>query len=791
MRKVWQSESFFPRDLPEREWVEFHADGFSRPVTGVVFRRGSVLPGMPLGALGTGFISLGTDGTLDYYSTIFNAFMERHVRTMAYLNPVPGENADLWIRRPLVPTKRLPFLGLAVGGRTWVLTTRDVTFRIPELSRTTDIQYWGHYPVADLQFETGAPVEVNLRAWVPFLPGCAVESNTPGAVFEVRLRNATRQVQEGTVALSFHGPREYEAGGRAEYVREDVRGTFSGVVVRSHGAPNELSYALGVIEDMPLRCGGELTGIGWRGIASELPRPRSEDGASSIAVDFQLQPRACRTIRFALVWYAPFWQAEGRVPFPDGSEPFQPGRRYITHSRLLNMYAARFRGALDVARYLAGNHERLLSRILAWQQVVYSEEKIPGWLRDSLVNIFHVLAQESFWVRNEDSSHWWGAEGFFGVDESLIACPQVACMANDQSGEWPVNLFFPELARNKLRCFKRYQKESGQTPSTLGPGCEPDECWYDQQLTVDGQAYVHMVDRIWQATGDDSVLEEFYTSVRNGLRFMQTVDADGDGLLEVLGNNQYYDYWPTMAGPAVHISGYWLATLRIGERMARKVGDDEFAAECADWFKRGSRSLERKLWNERTGSYLVYHQPETGARSDSILSDQLIGQWFAHLHGLPRVFPEEKVRTVLETIWSHNVKAASFGVRTAVRPDLSADREGFYSQNQCPSYSTLVPAMVMIWNGDRRRGLELIHSVWRKMVLEKSMAWDMPCQLTPEGEVAFGLEYYHNTMLWTLPAAIFGHDIARFRSPEGLVGRIVAAASFTGAGDGVSGGSQG
>ena len=67
----------FPTDLPGLEWVDFEAEGFRSPVTGVVYRDGSAERGVPLGALGTGFIALGTDGTLDYYSTIFNAYLER------------------------------------------------------------------------------------------------------------------------------------------------------------------------------------------------------------------------------------------------------------------------------------------------------------------------------------------------------------------------------------------------------------------------------------------------------------------------------------------------------------------------------------------------------------------------------------------------------------------------------------------------------------------------------------------------------------------------------------------
>jgi len=88
-----------------------------------------------------------------------------------------------------------------------------------------------------------------------------------------------------------------------------------------------------------------------------------------------------------------------------------------------------------------------------------------------------------------------------------------------------------------------------------------------------------MVDRCWQVTGDDVILEEYYPSVKAAVNFTKTVDQDGDGLVEVKGSNQYYDCWPTMAGAAIHVSGYWLATLRIAERMAEKMEDTAFAAK--------------------------------------------------------------------------------------------------------------------------------------------------------------------------------------------------------------------
>ena len=65
-------------------------------------------------------------------------------------------------------------------GRVWIRRNDKIA---------ESIDYWGHYPIVDMQYKTDAPVEVGLRAWAPFIPGDAKTSNTPGAVFEVHLKN--------------------------------------------------------------------------------------------------------------------------------------------------------------------------------------------------------------------------------------------------------------------------------------------------------------------------------------------------------------------------------------------------------------------------------------------------------------------------------------------------------------------------------------------------------------------------------------------------------------------------
>ena len=62
----------FPSSRHQADWAEFNAEGYSRPVTGVIY-RGDPRPdsGVPLGGLATGCLDLDADGRLGH-STIFS-----------------------------------------------------------------------------------------------------------------------------------------------------------------------------------------------------------------------------------------------------------------------------------------------------------------------------------------------------------------------------------------------------------------------------------------------------------------------------------------------------------------------------------------------------------------------------------------------------------------------------------------------------------------------------------------------------------------------------------------------
>jgi len=113
------------------------------------------------------------------------------------------------------------------------------------------IRYWGHYPVADLEFETGAPISVGLRAWRPSCRGCA-RLQHPGRGIRGAFTQPHRRPPAGTLAFNFPGPNRHEAGSD-EFTRAEIAEDFRGVLVRSLGG---VEYLLGVLGEGGARCGG-------------------------------------------------------------------------------------------------------------------------------------------------------------------------------------------------------------------------------------------------------------------------------------------------------------------------------------------------------------------------------------------------------------------------------------------------------------------------------------------------------------------------------------------------------
>ena len=758
--------TIFPTDLPERQWSTFAAEGFRSPVTGVI-HRGTNPPvcGVPLGGIDTGCIDLEADGTLGYV-TAFNSFVPH--------------------RGPL----HAPFLGLSVGLQAWVLTTLDLRYRddiqwrdlgkwrlYKGLRTAAEIHCWGHYPVADFEFVTDAPVTVGLRAWAPFVPGDAATSNTPAGMFEVHLRNATTEAQKGTLAFSFPGPSEEESG-TAPLRRRPLSGKIRGVSVGNRQA----GFALAAVGESAVRTGGELgsDGTAWASIEDRLPFAVRQPGAS-VAVDFNLVPREQRIVRFVLAWHSPVWMGSGSMT--GGGNPY-------THQ-----YAARHGNAAAAARFLARGHASVLKRILAWQQAIYSDTGTPGWLHDTLVNILHLIPETSVWAQGKPPVGAWcrPEDGLFGLSESPRWCPQIECIPCSFYGNLPLVYFFPALALSTLRGYRAYQYANGAAPFIWGdprPDNNPYEMTlpspgYDHkpQATLDGPCYAEMVDKLWRRTGDPAVLAEFYDSVkRNTIYTMNLRPGSGAaGIVSMPAGNEGQDWYENcdLFGIVPHIGGVHLAQVRIAHRMATAAGDGDFALQCERWLAEGSEVMEREAW---AGThYMLFTEPETGRRSDIVMAYQLDGEWMARFHGLPGVFKPDRVATTLKTLKATSVTMSPFGAVTFCRPTaqrLTGEdwNPGYWGSHGVAPVGTFMLAMTWMYEGEREFGIDLARRTVKE-VISRGWYWDWPVCIDSADGPRYGFDYYQLMILWSLPAAFAGEDLAGPCRPGGLVDRVLAAAS--------------
>lgn len=789
-------DRLFPADLPS-QWQTFNAHGLKNPACGIVYRRANRPPsGMPLGAIDTGRLDLQPNGTFGF-CTIYNSICPQ--------------------RGPL----DMPFLGMSVGDQVWLLCDPPGTYgeyMFAGMNTPADIHYWGHYPIADIEFETrGSPVSVGLRAWAPFLPGDSVTSNTPVAFFDVHLRNSTQTRQAGRLAIEFPGPTHPEAQitahcprqkisavpyghtwvpnppGKAKAERKQVRAKFSGLVVSSSEVKT-IGYSLGVVGDCEVATGGGLfcaddryrSGHAWAKIGTELPFAEETDFGGSVAVPFELLPGEQKVISFVAAWFAPMWLGEGSHTF--------------TH-----MYATRHPDSLSVANFASAAHDALLSRTLAWQDVVYGEQDLPVWLREALLNVLYLFPVNSLWAAARPPIGPWcdPKDGLFGLLDGIVEDPAIEPIPDTFYANAPLVYFFPDLALSTLRGYKAYQFANGAAVWIFGgvvgaaiggyemtAGTEFAMPTPGYQTTTNGPCYVDLVDRYLLRSSDEKALHEFYASVKKNTQYTMSLrPEDGDeGIVSVPSGNVdpenpqnppgfHLEWFESVLwfGMTPHVGGIHLANIRMAQHLAEKVGDTEFAAQCQRWFDGGSKALEEKLW---TGAYYrAYRDDKAGKRSDDVFAYQLDGEWMARFHGIDGVFRKDRLKTTLHAIRQACIDNWNFGAVNLARPTGQLAPNVGYGPNALFVPELYMLAMTYMYAGEKQFGLELARRCVYALNVVNLLTWNQPNLIRADtGDRLFGSHYVQNMMLWALPAAMKGMDISSFCAKGGFVDRIIQAA---------------
>lgn len=735
----------------------------------------------PLGGIGTGTVSLGGRGNLRDWE-IFNRPGKGKILPYTFFSvwakPEGGEAVARIAERRFLP----PYVdgrGLAPAQAYGLPRLADATFR-------------GEYPFAWIGFQDDAlPVELSLCAWNPMIPLDAERSGVPGAVFDWTVTNPGSRPVEVTLALSLCNACGYDGKAELPSRRHALFGQNLNRWVEAEGCRGLAMSTAKHPEDHPqfgsmalLTDWSDVTYLvhwergGWwddlqnfwddfrsDGLLPSRPEsdptPDGQTDVGTLGLRVRLEPGASARLPFYLAWHFP-----NLVNYWNGQEAVK-GRR------LGNWYGRQFQDAQAAAEYLVRERESLLADTAAFHGALF-QSTVPDEVLDAVSSQMSIIRTTTCLRTRDGAFH-----AFEGCNDNAGCCP-MDC-THVWNYEQALAHLYPELERSMRRTdFGVNTSGDGRMEfRTLLPVAS--QTLWGGPPAADGQmGCVLKLYREWKLCGDDDFLRELWPHAKRALQYAwQKWDQDRDGVME---GEQHNTYDIEFYGPNTMMGTLYLAALKAGARMASHLGEDEFAAECERLSAAGSPRHEELLWN---GEFYVQQVlPPTepagglGEGTQSVqasgevryqygagcLSDQLLGQWFAHVVGLGHVLDPDNVRSALRSIHRHNFRRELSAHESCQRTYALNDESGLllctWPNGGRPGYPfpyadevwTGIEYQVaahMIYEGLVDEGLEIVRAVRARHDGLRRNPWD---------EFECGHHYARALASWSLLLALSGFE---------------------------------
>lgn len=653
---------------------------------------------LPLGGIGTGNVAICADGSLRQWqlhnignhggSLPWSLFAIRVSRTEPPMNTVRILQAD-----PIPPSTHTPLV-TDDEVPSW---QREALAQFGGVARTN---FAGTYPFAEISYQDDdLPLSLTLEAFTPLVPLDAATSSIPAAMFTFRIVNTDPVAIHGTLgatlqnAVGWDGVSPIDGVNGAGYggntnrvVREagwttvvmensslaaDAPGSGQMVLAADDsGVPvltqwQHLDEYMAFLDARALNSGTGRLGFERATADPQRHAPRTAAGASSpgrtwntgIGVPFELEPGEAKVVRFVMAWHFP-----NRIV---NFEQFGPSRPEWGSSRfwLGNHYATVFADAQHVFRQVAGDWHGLRNATAAWSGTLAAST-----LDDQTIS--HLAAQLSL-VRSPTcfrtaDGRFFGFEGVLGASTTMWSgqfggsCP-LNC-THVWNYEQALSRTFPDLERSMRETeFDVMQAPEGYLPHRVIAPIYLRQLWDEpiggpEEPALDGMlGAVLKTYREVRTGGGLGWLRHYWPNI---VRLMDHIggkwDVTGTGMLT---GTQPSTHDIDLAGLNTFMGTLWLAALRAGEEMALLLGETDRASAYRETFERASTNYDEALFN---GEYYVQRlqpgDPTDFQWVDGCLSDQLIGQWWAHQLDLGHLLPPEHVRTALTSVVRYNLR---------------------------------------------------------------------------------------------------------------------------------------
>jgi non-lysosomal glucosylceramidase len=685
--------------------------------------------GMPLGGFGAGCIGRAPDGSFNLWHLDGGEHWFGNLPDCQFaLFETDGDQsrAHALAVKPEVDASR-PTAGEPLSAWSWYPASSDK-------KRTGT--YAARYPISTTQYTGVFQAEVSCEAFSPILPGDYQRTSYPVAVFVWTLTNPTNRPLDLSLLLSWRNTTGWFTNTdptAAVTFRDDgsPEHNYVPAIGRSKGHRNtwvEHPGLKGVLLDgeraTPLAEGQGQWCIAtadhlevqrcssWdpSGSGAELWEPFARDGSipdsnndrrsgdsdpasAALAVKCCLEPGASIEIPLVISWDLPV-------------------TAFATGSRALRRYSDFFGGeaggdsgtsAAAIAAEALRDWRDWRVQIEAWQKPVLERSDLPEPLRMALFNELYDLASGgSLWTAAAAGD----PVGQFGVLECLDYAWYESLDVR-LYGSFALLQLWPELDKAVLRSFARAipaadatlrpigwyftqgkgrveaaRKLAGATPHDLGaPNERPFEAtnytaYQDCNLWKDlASDYVLQVWRTFKLApnGPDlGFLAECWPAAIQALTYLKTFDVNNDGLPDNGGApDQTFDDWP-LKGVSAYCGALWIAALEAGLAIAQQLqlelGLDTSGEQrqLGGWLEQSRANFDLLLWNGE------FYKIDAESGTPVVMADQLCGDFYARLLGLPAVVADKRASSALKAIKEscfEGFQGGRLGVANGLRRD--------------------------------------------------------------------------------------------------------------------------
>ncbi|MBN1798724.1 MAG: hypothetical protein JW822_09105 [Spirochaetales bacterium] len=589
------------------------------------------------------------------------------------------------------------------------------------------------------------PLELVQKQFSPVIPGNYKETSYPVAVFEWEIKNPSAQEVTTSVMFSwqnligFEWNKHITGGNYNEHVAvvEQGQGTtyYQGIVLtkKKDTLPNERDGSFAIMtkqeKDTTIsyrtRFDAKKDKDLWNDFADDgvlaninnnKPSAPGEQIGAALVVTMTLKPNESKKIAFTLAWDFPVME-------------FKSGTQW--YKRYTRFYGTSGKAADKIAIDALKQYPEWEQSIDNWQAPILNDSERPEWFKCALFNELYFLADGGSAWENGQVTHGPSEKGtgHFCYLETYDY-PFYNTFDVHFYASFALAMLWPEIEKSIIRDFAdtvqsedktlftvestkehAIRKKPGAIPHDLGspvedPWLRPNAYnWRDINIWKDlNSKFVLQVYRDYSFMQDRTIVAYCWPAVIASLEYLHNFDSNGNHLPDHAGlPDQTYDNW-TMTGDSAYTGGLWIAALEAAIEMGRLMNDTAHVKLYTGWLETSRKALEESLWN---GTYYNFDSSNS-IYHNSIMADQLAGQWYADATGLDPITDIAHIDTALRTIYEYNVlkfKNGFMGAVNGMRPDGEVDTSCEQSQEVWTGTTYALAALML------HRGMQ--EQAWR------------------------------------------------------------------------------